>query len=72
MQQPHVLPMSIDEMEEEEEEDMPEGIKVAEVSKTFDGFVVWGHESLPDSINDPHVKGIEEWISLAEKVRATR
>ena len=66
--QPPIPPSDSDIMEEEEdEEDLPAEIKIAEASRTFDSFVVWGHESLPDSTSDPHVKGIEEWISFAEK-----
>jgi ribonuclease H2 subunit C len=38
-----------------------------DVSQVFDNFVLWGHESLPDS-SDPHLKGVEEWIKFAAKV----
>lgn len=32
----------------------------------FDEFIVWGHEVLPDEKEDPYVRAVEEWISLAE------
>jgi hypothetical protein len=32
----------------------------------FDEFIVWGHEVLPDEKEDPYIRAVEEWISLAE------
>lgn len=48
-----------------EEEEEP--VKVLEAQATFDSFVVWGHEHLP-AADEAFVKGVEEWIHLAEAV----
>lgn len=45
-----------------------EEVKVLEQRSTFDEFVVWGHETAP-AADDPFVKGVEEWLKLAEAVR---
>ncbi|GAB1215884.1 hypothetical protein ATERTT37_005082 [Aspergillus terreus] len=42
-----------------------EPIKILEQQSTFKEVVVWGHETMPAS-DDPFVKGVEEWIKLAE------
>lgn len=34
----------------------------------FDEFIVWGHEVLPDEKEDPYIRAVDEWISLAEAV----
>lgn len=44
-----------------------EPVKVLEKQATFDEFVVWGHEAVP-AVDDSFVKGIEEWLKLAEVV----
>ncbi|KAI1801139.1 ribonuclease H1 small subunit [Daldinia bambusicola] len=36
---------------------------------TFDEFVVWNHETLANSSEDPYLRGMEEWISFAGQVR---
>lgn len=53
-----------DVVEIEEEAD----VKIMEEQSEFDHIMLWGHEALPDEIADPYVRGIEEWISLAEQV----
>jgi ribonuclease H2 subunit C len=35
----------------------------------FDEIVVWAHETAVDAAADPYMRGTEEWIALAEKVR---
>ncbi|KAI1170823.1 ribonuclease H1 small subunit [Nemania sp. FL0916] len=35
---------------------------------TFDELTIWGHESTSDSSVDPFMRGMQEWISLAEEV----
>jgi ribonuclease H2 subunit C len=35
---------------------------------TFDQMTIWGHESTSDSMADPFVRGMEEWIAFAEEV----
>lgn len=42
-------------------------VKILEKQNTFDEFMVWGHESIP-AADDPYVKGVEEWLKLAEAV----
>ncbi|OKL60930.1 hypothetical protein UA08_03576 [Talaromyces atroroseus] len=42
-----------------------EPVKALETQATFDDFVVWGHEHLP-AADEAFVKGVEEWIQLAE------
>lgn len=36
---------------------------------TFDELMVWNHESLANSSEDPYLRGMEEWISFTEQVR---
>lgn len=57
--------------EEGEAEDVPE-VGIMEEQSEFEEVMVWGHEALPDDMADPYVKGMEEWISLAGKVRGFR
>ena len=45
-----------------------EQVKILEEQGGFDEIVVWGHEAIP-AADDPFVKGVEEWIRLAEAVR---
>jgi Ribonuclease H2 non-catalytic subunit (Ylr154p-like) len=47
---------------------LEEPVKALEAQATFDDFVVWGHEDVPDA-DEAFVKGVEEWIQLAEAVR---
>ena len=35
---------------------------------TFDELMIWNHESLANSSEDPYLRGMEEWISFAEQV----
>ncbi|KAI1452762.1 ribonuclease H1 small subunit [Annulohypoxylon moriforme] len=37
---------------------------------TFDELMVWNHESLADSNEDPYIRGMEEWISFAEQIHS--
>ncbi|EHA47333.1 hypothetical protein MGG_17682 [Pyricularia oryzae 70-15] len=36
----------------------------------FEEMVIWGHESTADASSDPYVRGVEEWVSLAEQVHS--
>lgn len=47
-----------------------EPVKVLQKQSAFDELIVWGHESMP-AANDPFVKGVEEWVKLAEAVSNT-
>ena len=55
------------EEDEDEEPELPESIKVVEQVSTFDQITIWGHDHLP-AMDDNLVKGIEEWITLAEAI----
>jgi ribonuclease H2 subunit C len=37
---------------------------------SFDKLVIWQHESLPDATEDAYMKGIQEWMDLAETIHA--
>jgi hypothetical protein len=50
----------------DEEEQFPRG--TLESKAEFDELVVWGHEEHADASSDPYVRGIEEWLSLADQV----
>lgn len=43
-------------------------VKVVEEQSEFEDIMIWGHESLPDEMADPYVRGMEEWIQFAEMV----
>jgi ribonuclease H2 subunit C len=50
------------------EDELPEEpVKILESQAVFDNFVVWGHE-IPPAADDTFVKGVDEWIKLAEAV----
>ena len=53
--------------EDQEEEDDLEPIKILEETGIFDDMTVWGHDTVP-TLDDPLVKGIEEWIAFAEAI----
>lgn len=50
------------------EVEMPLG--VLETKAEFDEMVVWGHESMADASSDQYVRVVEEWVAVAEQVRA--
>ncbi|PYI28380.1 ribonuclease H2 subunit C [Aspergillus indologenus CBS 114.80] len=61
-----VLPPTRNEDEADVEEVQPEEpVKILEKQGTFDEYMVWGHELVP-AADDAFVKGVEEWIKLAE------
>ena len=47
--------------------EMPQG--TLQVQAEFDEMVVWGHEAAVDAAADPYVRGVDEWLALADKVR---
>ncbi|EHK96376.1 hypothetical protein M7I_7923 [Glarea lozoyensis 74030] len=57
------------EHDEEDEEEFNE-VKVVDEEATFDEFMVWGHEALPEEMADPYVRGMEEWIDFAKTIHA--
>lgn len=48
------------------EEEMPLG--ALEEQAEFDEMVIWGHESVAEASADPYVRGVDEWVTLAEQV----
>jgi hypothetical protein len=53
----------------DEESDEDEGEKTTwESRETFDALTVWEHQALPDSKEDHWIRGIEEWIVMANVV----
>jgi ribonuclease H2 subunit C len=55
--------------EEEDEMELDEvvEVKTMEEKASFEEVVVLGHETVPEE-NDVYVKGVAEWIALAEAV----
>ena len=49
------------------EAEMPQG--TLQTQAAFDEMVVWGHEAAVDAAADPYLRGAEEWLALADKVR---
>lgn len=49
------------------EDEIPLG--ALDTKAEFDEMVIWGHESMADTSSDPYVRGIEEWMNVAKKVR---
>jgi ribonuclease H2 subunit C len=63
-----ILPTSTPTAEDDEVVEIEEAdVKVMEEQSDFDHIMLWGHETLPDEVTDPYVRGIE-WIALAEQV----
>lgn len=56
---------------EEANDDTEQGPELGTMRVTagFDEIVVWGHEAVADAAGDPYVRGIEEWLQVADKVR---
>lgn len=55
----------------DEDDDMVplESIGTLQATAEFDEVVVWGHEDMATAGGDPYVRGMEEWIAVADKVR---
>lgn len=49
-------------------DEMPLG--ALETKAEFDEIVIWGHESVADTPSDPFVRGVEEWIKVADKIHS--
>ena len=64
----HVDPEDSD-LEELEQEDESERVRVLESAATFDEVIVWGHDKVP-AADDPFAKGIDEWIAFAEAIHS--
>ncbi|KAF2226730.1 ribonuclease H2, subunit C [Elsinoe ampelina] len=51
-----------------EQEEAPQQLKVVEQVGSFDAITVWDHEALPESAQNPYLKGVEEWIKLSQAI----
>lgn len=51
-----------------DEDERVDDVGILEEQANFDEVIIWGHEALPDKLTDPYVRGMEEWIALAEQV----
>ncbi|KAK3358584.1 ribonuclease H2 non-catalytic subunit-domain-containing protein [Lasiosphaeria ovina] len=40
------------------------------VQSEFDDMVVWSHEATVDGAADPYVRGVEEWLTLADQIHS--
>ncbi|KAI9705532.1 MAG: 3'-5' exonuclease [Candelina mexicana] len=58
--------------EDDEEGDKLEtqDTKVLEENASFDEIVVWGHEAVPETENDPYLRSLDEWIAFAETMHS--
>jgi ribonuclease H2 subunit C len=54
--------------EGDEDEDEDEATFVAQETGEFDEIVVWNHDQLPERAEDRYMRGVEEWIGMAEAV----
>lgn len=53
-----------------DDDDVQETVEVGKMAVTaeFDEVVVWGHERLGKSEDDAYVRGVEEWMGVAQQV----
>lgn len=51
-------------------EDEEEGVEKVrwESTETFDGLTVWEHHGLPDEKQDHWIRGVQEWVVMANAV----
>lgn len=54
----------------EDGDDTPERVGSMQVTAEFDEMVVWEHENMNDSTGDPYIRGMEEWLQVADQVRS--
>jgi Ribonuclease H2 non-catalytic subunit (Ylr154p-like) len=50
----------------EDEDDLEK--KSWESNEKFESMTVWEHQALPDGKNDQWIRGLEEWVTMAETV----
>ncbi|KAM7190750.1 putative dna replication licensing factor mcm6 protein [Rhypophila sp. PSN 637] len=53
----------------EQEGGQPETGKL-QVQAEFDEMIIWGHEATADASADPYVRGMEEWLALADQIHS--
>lgn len=49
-----------------------ESVGTMEVAAEFENVVVWSHEEIPNASGDLHVRNLQEWITMADKVSRQR
>ncbi|KXS93811.1 hypothetical protein AC578_5120 [Pseudocercospora eumusae] len=52
------------------QQDEEEDVKEVKTIGSFSDVVIWGHEVQPDRKEDVYVRGVEEWIWVAEGIHA--
>lgn len=65
-----VQPLEPQSEDDDEPEELPEPVKIAEHVSTFDEMTIWGHDQVPTA-DDSFAKGVEEWITFAEAIHKT-
>ncbi|KAI9893196.1 MAG: hypothetical protein M1814_000744 [Vezdaea aestivalis] len=45
-------------------------VKILEETGEFQELMVWGHDTTIDPADDVYIRGVQEWIGLAEKMHA--
>ena len=56
--------------DDDNDDDEEEGEKIEwETSEKFNHLTVWEHHLLPDAKQEHWIRGVEEWIIMAEVVR---
>ncbi|OCK83612.1 ribonuclease H1 small subunit [Lepidopterella palustris CBS 459.81] len=58
-------------IDDQDEDNKPAEVKVVEEVGCFDEIMIWGHESAPSATEDQYLKGIQEWIALAEAMHCS-
>ena len=58
---------AVSDAEDDETCDPPEPVQILQSATVFKEVTVWGHDMLP-AVDDPFVKGIEEWVAFAEAI----
>ncbi|KAL1837252.1 hypothetical protein VTK73DRAFT_4754 [Phialemonium thermophilum] len=54
----------------EQDDETPCATDTVEAKAAFDEVVVWGHETTADASSDAYVRGLEEWLALAEQMHS--
>ncbi|KPM40072.1 hypothetical protein AK830_g6493 [Neonectria ditissima] len=52
------------------DDDPPEMVGSMQVTAEFDEMVVWEHEALADAAGDPYIRGMEEWLQVADQIHS--
>ncbi|GAB7343200.1 hypothetical protein MBLNU457_1267t1 [Dothideomycetes sp. NU457] len=70
-QQPKPLPrMDDDDLSADEEQEVPQEVKIMHEAASFDKLIVWGHEATPSDSEDAYLKGIQEWMQFAKSMHS--